>query len=122
MKPLYKPPPEKITVIRSAPVRQAGWLSSAPGKNFIRSIPLDWAMAAARVPGKANIVGQAIWFMAGLQRREHDLSIPSRVVKDFGISRRAFYDGLKSLAKEHLISLVRRPGAKTRVTIAKNRS
>jgi hypothetical protein len=52
-----------------------------------------------------------------LQRREDDLSVPSRVIKEFGISRRAWYAGLESLVEENLISLVRRPGAKTRITL-----
>jgi hypothetical protein len=118
VKPRYTPPPETIQNVFGPPV-EAGQLARrvkvyAP---FIRTIPLAWALIAARLPGKASVVGQAIWYIAGLNRNLVGVSVPTHVIEAFGLRRTAWYNGLRSLAAAHLLIFEQLPGRKAKISL-----
>jgi len=49
----------------------------SPGRFLKGPIPLDWIIAAAKLPGKALHVGIALWFLAGLKRSRTVVLTPS---------------------------------------------
>jgi DNA-directed RNA polymerase subunit N (RpoN/RPB10) len=86
------------------------------GEEFLKGpIPWNWLCRAAELCGKAFQVAIAIWFLAGVHKREVEVS--GQAVEDLGVSRYACYRGLKLLEKAGLISVHRAPGRKAIVTI-----
>jgi hypothetical protein len=60
----------------------------------------------------------AIWHLAGLRSRKHDLRLTSQTLELFGIKdRSAKYRGLAALEKAGLISVQRETGKNPLVTI-----
>ena len=71
------------------------------GEEFLKGpIPWNWLCRAAELCGKAFQVAIAIWFLAGVHKREVEVS--GQAVEDLGVSRYACYRGLKLLEKAGL--------------------
>jgi hypothetical protein len=88
-----------------------------PGEWFLLSVPWSWVWAAGQLPGKALLVGLALWREAG--RRKGNPTVPfglSQVVK-MGLPLNTARRGLKALETAGLVSIVRKPGRKPEVTI-----
>lgn len=93
-----------------------GWVYG----EFIRGpLPLAWWGRVCRLPGgKTLAVALAIWFLAGLRGRTHDLKLTSAVLKRFGVEdRSAKSRALEALEGAGLIRVERRPGRNPLVTI-----
>jgi hypothetical protein len=82
-------------------------------------VPLTWLRKACALPGpKVLAVGLALWFLAGLRKRQHDLSLTSAALKRFGVEERSTKSrALAALEKAGLIRVVRQPGKNPRVTL-----
>lgn len=92
---------------------------SKKGGGFIKGpLPLPWIQATMQIPGKTLHLALAIWYLAGLNRRTDNLMLSPKVVRSFGVSRDAQYDGLHRLEAQGLILVSRRPGQAPRVTLA----
>jgi hypothetical protein len=88
------------------------------GEQFLCGpIPCDWLARAARLPGKALAVGVALWFKAGLSKRNAMVRLTGKLMEQFGIGRYAQYRGLKALEAAGLVSVERRRGCAPMVTI-----
>jgi hypothetical protein len=79
--------------------------------NFIAYIPLVWFQQACALPGKAAVLGAALWYH---YRRNgpKPFRLTNAGLKGFGITRQAKYRALDALEAAGLIS-VRRPGKKS---------
>ncbi len=81
-----------------------------PHKRFIKGpIPLEWAQAAARLPGRSLQVGLVLWYLAGVHRSKQG-PISYTVAHHFGLSRHTVYRGLAQLKEANLIAVSRKPG------------
>jgi hypothetical protein len=89
------------------------------GKFLRGPIPLAWLGRACRLRGgKVVATALAIWFLAGLRRREWDLKLTSDTLTHFGVTDRAAkYRALKALEEAGLIQVERRPNKNPLVTI-----
>ena len=58
---------------------------------------------------------------AGVQRRSRDLTLPTERLRAFRINRHVYYQTLRQLETAQLITVVRQPGRKARVTITEER-
>lgn len=88
-------------------------------KRFIKGpIPLNWLRQAATLGrGKSSLsVGLALWFQSGLERNR-TIKLTSNLTKLFSLSRDGCYSGLELLQKAGLISIERRKGKSSIVTI-----
>ncbi len=84
---------------------------------FIKGpIPLAWITAAATLPGKSLHVGLALWYLAGLKKTK-TFALGNRVLKKFGVDRKAKGRCLKLMERAGLISVVRRAGCNPTVTL-----
>jgi|APMI01.1.fsa_nt_gi hypothetical protein len=103
---------------------EAGY-SEAPGSpkksgGFIKGpLPLPWLQTTMQLPGKTLHLALAIWYLAGLNRRTDNLMLSPKVVRSFGLSRDAQYDGLHRLEAQGLILVSRQPGQAPRVTLTR---
>lgn len=95
----------------SPPKREGGFIKGP--------LPLPWLQATMQLPGKTLNLALAIWYLAGLNRRTDNLTLSPKVVRSFGVSRDAQYDGLHRLEAQGLIQVCRRPGQAPRVTLAR---
>lgn len=91
-------------------------------RRFIRGpLPVDWflkAVSVERQPTKTLHVGLLLWFRAGLERSQKLSRSPSAsLLKEWGISRKAYYRALEALEAARLISIVRLRGRKPIVTL-----
>ena len=87
------------------------------GQEFLCGpIPLDWLQAAAAFPGKTLAVGIALWFKAGATKCRV-VQAPGRLLRKFGVSRKAGYGGLKNLEAAGLVEVKRHAGCCPEVTI-----
>jgi len=84
---------------------------------FIRAIPFVWISRAADLRESALRVALLLWWQAGLQRRSHDLTLPTEALRKFHVKRLAYYRTLRALEAAGLITVDRQPGRKARVTI-----
>ncbi len=89
------------------------------GERFLKGpIPWKWLTLAGQQSGKALHIGLHLWYLAGMNYDEGMVSINlSRMVNDWGMERTTASRGLKALEDAGLISVVRLPGRKPRVTI-----
>ena len=86
-------------------------------KSFIKGpIDFDWMKKAASLPGKASLVGIAIWFVAGMAK-SNTFTIQGQVLNDLGISHKAFNRALNKLAEIGLITVNRKPGRSPEITL-----
>ena len=84
--------------------------------NFIRTIPLAWAMKASALPGKAFQIGIVLWYLCGLRKKE-TIVLANGLLEQFHISRQAKYRCLKALDGAGLITFEGRKDRNPRVTI-----
>lgn len=90
----------------------------ALGRGFLKGpVPLDWLAAAAQLPGKALTVAVLIRYRSGLQRATAELTLPGKLLTQFGIGRNALYRGLEQLERAKLIEIERRRGRMARIAI-----
>lgn len=88
-----------------------------PGELFLRGpIPWRWLEAAARLPGRAFVVGVVLWHLAGLRRHRTVRLTPSKT-RSLGLSPRVTRRGLKALEGASLIAVDRHRGRSPDVTI-----
>lgn len=69
----------------------------------------DWLCTCAQLPGKAAALGLMLSWLA-CQRRSACVRPTRRVLRRFGVSRDACYDGLRRLEDAHLVHVWRLPG------------
>ena len=84
-------------------------------------IPGDWLHRAAILPGRALHVALALWYLAGLERRQH-VKITWRVLDRFGVSPYAGRRGLAALECAGLVNVERHTGRCPVVTLLVSRA
>ena len=88
-----------------------------PGERFLKGpIPLKWLVRAARLPGRALHVGNAVWYLAGLTR-SGTVKLSNSVLELFGVDRYAKARALEALEQAGLVSVQRQCGKHPTVTI-----
>ena len=87
-------------------------------EHFIKGpIPLDWIAMAAKLPGKSCQVGNALWYLAGLNNSVPTIKLTQTVLNKFGVTRHCKYRALRCLEQAKLITLNRTHGKNPTVTI-----
>ncbi len=88
-------------------------------EKFIRGpIPLNWVCQANALPGKAGVVGLALWFLVGVQKSMR-IKLTGEVERIAGCERKALYFALRALEQVGLITdVVRSPGARPSLTVS----
>jgi hypothetical protein len=114
---LYVPPVMSEKRANSRPIR--GQKRFVKGEFLRGPIPMLWLRRVCRLPGKNTLAtALAIWWLAGLRRREEGLSLTTAALKRFEVvTRSAKYDALKALEAAKLISVRRKAGKNPAVTI-----
>lgn len=107
----------EVPVTRYVYDRRQSTFTQRSTHRFIRGpIPFDWMKKANRLPGKAGIVGMALWFLRGVK-----LSPTFTLTREFdeltGCQRKAIYAALKALESAQLIRVVRRDGGRPEITL-----
>lgn len=89
---------------------------------FLRGpIPLWWIQTAAALPGVALHLGNALWYLAGMEGHER-IRVTTKLCAAFGCKgRHAKYRALNALQKAGLVSLHRGRGKAIRVDIIRER-
>lgn len=84
---------------------------------FLRGpIPLPWLEAAAKLPGKAYVLGNILWWHHGM-RPGSSIKVTKRSLERFSISEDAYRDSLQRLEAAGLVSVIRRPGQRAEIRI-----
>jgi hypothetical protein len=79
-------------------------------------IPWSWWLLASRLPGRSLQVASVCWLLAGWSRSaDFELALDSWA--DFGLSRFSASRGLDELERAGLVTVGRRPGRPSAVTI-----
>ena len=86
------------------------------GKFIKGPIDFRWMQKANSLPGKAGAVGLSLWFLQGV-KQSSTFIVSSEAEKLTACSRQAYSRALLALAKEGLIRIQARPGARPTVTI-----
>ena len=87
-------------------------------EHFIKGpIPLDWITIAAQLPGKSCQVGNALWYLAGLNNSVPTIKLTQTTLNKFGVTRHSKYRSLRCLEQARLITLNRTHGKNPTVTI-----
>jgi hypothetical protein len=108
---------DKLRISAPTIARRSQTLRPRIPDRFIKGpIPLAWITAAAMLPGRCLHVGVAIWYLAGLGRREVVELRPS-ALRLFGVSRYAGYRALLRLEQAGLVDVERNRGRSAIVTI-----
>jgi len=84
---------------------------------FINRIPLPWAHAMARLPGRASVVGLALWYRSGVMKGDRTVVLSSKNLRGFGLTRNTARRALRDLEKAGLVSVERHSGRAPRVTL-----
>jgi len=89
-----------------------------PGERFLRGpIPLDWLIAAGRLPGRSLHVGMVVWFQAGRQRKG-EVGFSARLPSElFGMDRSTATRALRDLESAGLVKITWAPGRAPRVRL-----
>ncbi len=88
------------------------------GEEFLKGpIPLNWLCLAASLPGKTLAIGSAIWFKAGVTKR-NTIRLTGKLLTKFGVGRKAGYRGLERLELAGLVSVERHAGRCPVVTLS----
>lgn len=82
-------------------------------------IPVAWVTKAAALPGGALAASLAIWFRAGCEKSQRNLSICPTLLERFHVKRLAGYRALQALERAGLVSVVRHRGRCPLITIRK---
>jgi hypothetical protein len=89
-----------------------------PCDKYLPGIPERWAQAAALAGGgKEYIVGALLWRQAKMRKTRSFKSLSINLLKEFGISRQAYYRAVASLVKAKLITRVGEQGRKPVITL-----
>ncbi len=87
------------------------------GEKFLKGpVPLAWLASSARLPGKTLHISVVLWFLAGLNNTR-SVSLPSSVLRSFGVDRSAKRRALDWLEEAGLIMVERHPGRNPRVIL-----
>ena len=88
---------------------------------FLRGpVPWAWITAASALPGSALATGLAIWMEAAL-KKSNEIMLPSKWVRQLGISRKAEARALAALERAALVGIDRRRGRRPRIRILEAR-
>lgn len=102
---------------------EAGAAKAARGakdnRRFIAEKRWRWACAAAKLPGKAAIVGDGIWLLRGLEKSDTFKWRPS-IGAELGLTYHTFYRGLTALEAAGLVSVERRCGRSPIITLIRD--
>lgn len=79
-------------------------------------IPLSWLEAASKLPGKAFVLGNVLWWHHGMNQGSN-IKVTRRSLERFCLSEDAYRDGLKRLEDAGLVSVIRRPGQRAEIRI-----
>ena len=79
-------------------------------------IPLAWMKAAAMLPGKSLHAGLALWYLVGL-KKTRTVALGNRLLKSFGVDRKAKGRCLKLMEGAGLITVESRAGCNPTVTL-----
>lgn len=90
--------------------------SSAIGKFISGPIPLAWIMQANALPGKANAVAIALWFLAGVKKTK-TFRLTGQVQEIACCTRQSFYKALDRLEIAGLIAQHKSAGRRTEISI-----
>ena len=101
------------------PLQRAAPLSIRRSKGqFIKGpIPMDWLIKAANLSGKTIHVALELWRESGCRRSRNDIPLSTDKLQSLGVGRKASYAALKHLEAAKLITVERRRGRLSRVTI-----
>jgi hypothetical protein len=86
------------------------------GGEFIMRIPVDWISAASALPGRAVVIGLALWFKAGVSKARQ-VKVTHSLLEKFGLNRYAGRRALKALESAGLVTVERGPGRSPIATI-----
>ncbi len=119
-------PPHKLTLqnstgkaIASQAIAERKVKHSNRQQRFLKGpVPLPWIIAASQLPGKALVVGIAIWFRAGLTGSS-SITLSSSHLTLWGIDRHSKRRALDVLEKASLITVDRCNGKNPIITIIK---
>ena len=90
-----------------------------PGDRFVRGpIPYDWLRAALASGGKAGTLSWAMWWLAGMERK-NPIKLTRQVLRDFNISPRSARRLLKDFERAGLVEVDRKRGRGPIVTLLK---
>ncbi len=104
-----KPAPEELPT-----GRERGPPRHRPGESFLKGpIPWRWLEAAAGLPGKALVVGLAVWRAAGCRDAR---TVPLNL-SALGLVRRTAQRALRALERAGLVTVEHRPGRAVLVTL-----
>lgn len=79
---------------------------------------VEWLARAGALPGKALLLGLALWYKSGLRETFEGLTVSSALLARFGIEDRGIkYRALRALEGAGLIRVHRRPGKNPLVDI-----
>ena len=80
-------------------------------------IPLDWLARSARAHPKGLHVATLLHHVSKLVKRQDGLTVHTELRLAFGLSRHSYNRALVSLEQQGLVSTIRLPGRKARITI-----
>jgi hypothetical protein len=84
--------------------------------HFIYRVPVDWAAAAAILPGKCLAVGLALWFKFGMEKKRQ-VKVTRELLRKFGVNRYAGRRAINQLEAAGLVAVDRGQGRSSLVTI-----
>lgn len=86
-------------------------------KRFLKApLPWNWLCSASKCPGKSLNVAIALRFIAGI-KKDNRIKMQRAVLKDLGISRQTYNNGLKQLERVGLVTIEKGPGQTPTVTL-----
>lgn len=86
-------------------------------KRFLKApLPWNWLCSASRLPGKTLNVAVALRFIAGI-KKDNRIKMQGAVLKELGISRQTYNNGLKQLERAGLVTIEKGPGQTPIVTL-----
>ena len=91
---------------------------SRSGEFLKGPVPMVWLRRAMSLPSRAALlVGLALWFRVGCDKRKTALMVGARLRKSFGLNRQAYYRGVDDLEAAGLVTVNRIPGGLAKITI-----
>jgi hypothetical protein len=107
--------PENLCSVEKAESPSFGSLKK--GVKFLKGpVPLTWLVLAGGQSGKALHVGITLWFLRGLNKC-NTFPLSMKILRDMGVEKTAGYRGLKQLEKAGLVSVKRKVGRLSIVTV-----
>ena len=87
------------------------------GERFLKGpIPLNWLTIASKLPGKALHVALVIWYLGSLTKNR-TIKLSIKECSKFGVKRNAVYRALTALESAKLVSVKRKLGRCSIVTV-----